>query len=68
MPLQLVFSVDYLMVSAMVIYSRCSLPLLHLLLENLLTLIICQILLKHLDCKIPSHLRVWTAIVEVGMA
>ena len=30
-------------------------------------LITCQILLKHLDCKIPSHSRVWTAIAEVGV-
>ena len=24
-------------------------------------------LLKHLDCKIPSHSRVWSAIAEVGV-
>ena len=67
MPLQLVSCVDYLMVRAVVIYSRRSLPLLHLFLEDPPALIICQILLKHLDCKIPSHSRVWTAIAEVGV-
>ena len=67
MLLQLVLYVDYLMVRAMMIYSRCSLPLSDLFLEDPLTLIICQILLKHLDSKIPSHSRLWTAIAKVGV-
>ena len=52
------------MVTAMVTNSHCSLPLLHLFLEDLLAIIICQIQLKHLDCKIPLHSG---AIVEVGV-
>ena len=55
------------MVRVVVIYSRFSLTLLHLFLEDPLACIICQILPKHLDCKILLHSGVWIATAKVGM-